>query len=221
MNHLIINAVAILLLIISNLSFSQVTDTIESPITKIDSNKYKLGNLIIDKDVNEIVIPGKINMQKGMVEVFACSPGGKLHESIIELDIVPYYLQVGLLLLGLDPVESKIFDSGEDLSKYSQLEILVKWREDDSEKIFRAEELVWDITNKKTMQQTNWIFRGSLVIEGNFVANEIKSLITTYNDPTTIIDNPLISGKNDELYEANSNLIPPVGTNVKLIIRKL
>ena len=93
MNHLIINAVAILLLIISNLSFSQVTDTIESPITKIDSNKYKLGNLIIDKDVNEIVIPGKINMQKGMVEVFACSPGGKLHESIIELDIVPYYLQ--------------------------------------------------------------------------------------------------------------------------------
>ena len=220
MNHLIINAVAILLLIISNSSFSQVTDTIESPITKLDSNKYKLGNVIIDTEANEIVIPGRINMQKGLVEVFACSPGGKLHESIIESDIVPYYLQVALLLLGLNPVDPKIFDSGEDLSRYSQLEILVKWREHDSEKIYRAEELVWDSTNKKTMQQTNWIFRGSLVIDGNFVANEIKSLITTYNDPTTIIDNPLITGKNDELYEANSNLIPPVGTDVKVIIRK-
>jgi len=198
---------------------SQDLDTLNSPITKLDDSKYKLGNLLLDTDLKEIVIPGRINMQKGLIEVFACSPGGKLHETIIVLDIIPYHLQVALLLLGLDPVDAELFTTEEDLSDYGQLEIWVRWKEEDSEMMKRSEEFIWDCTENETMQKTNWVFRGSLVVDGTFIADQIESIITTYNDPTTIIDNPLVTGKNDEVYQVNSNIVPPVGTDVEVIIK--
>jgi hypothetical protein len=210
---------ALLSLVLSNYSLPQNIDTVSSQIIKLEDGKYKLGNLLIDNDLKEITIPGKVNMQKGLIEVFAASPGGKLHETIIVLDIIPYHLQVALLLLGLTPVDPNLFATEDDLGKHGQLKILVKCKVGEVEQLYRAEELVWDLTNNQVMQQTNWIFRGSKIIEGIFVADKIKSLITTYNDPTTIIDNPLVTGKNDEVYQVNSNIVPPKGSEVEVIIK--
>ena len=52
----------------------------------------------------------------------------------------------------------------------------------------------------------------------NFLARELGSLITTYHDSTAIVENPLPSSRDDTLYEANPDTVPPVGTPVTLII---
>lgn len=190
----------------------------DTSIIKLSDHEYKLSNLVIDTDLKEISIPGKINMQKGLIEVFACSPGGKLHESLIVLDVRPYYLQVALLLLGLNPVEAEHLTNDEDLQAYANLEIWVRWDVDTVINKYRAEALIWDSTKKEIMQEMKWIFRGSMVVNGIFAADEVKSLITTYADPTTIIDNPLITRQNDEVYSVNSKITPPKGTDVEVIL---
>jgi len=163
-------------------------------------------------------MPGKVNMQKGIIEVLACVPGGKLHESILEINIIPYYLQVSLLLIGLQSAESKEYKDDNRPFKGDEVEIWVKWEENNQQKLIRAEELVWNSAKAVPMEKTNWIFTGSKIENGVFMADRIKSLITTYNDQFTIIDNPLIEGNNDEIFRANEKIVPAKWTAIELII---
>jgi hypothetical protein len=71
------------------------------------------------------------------------------------------------------------------------------------------------------MVHTHWIFSGSRVINGTYMADMEGSIITTYHDPFTILDNPLPGGGNDELYVVNHDLVPPKGTQIELIIKAI
>ena len=64
------------------------------------------------------------------------------------------------------------------------------------------------------MTRTPWVFSGSCFINGKFVAGIEESYITTFHDPNTIIDNPLPTGADDTLYEANKTILPPENTPV-------
>ncbi|MBL1214950.1 MAG: hypothetical protein HND52_16440 [Ignavibacteriae bacterium] len=202
----------------ANFVFAQESTDEKNSIIKLNKNEYKLGNLLLDIDANKITIPGIINMNEGIIEVFACSPGGKLHESLIVANILPYHLQVALLLLGINPTDINDVKITESLEKFGQIEIIVKWKIDDEETEMRAEKLIWNLSQGKPMQEVNWLFIGSKTINGVFVANDNKSLITTFNDPYTIIENPLSTRINDELYEVNKTLLPPIGTPVELVL---
>jgi len=128
-------------------------------------------------------------MQKGLIEVFVCSRGGKTHESIFVTDIIPYYLQVSLLMIGLKQADPKKHDQNNETLQGDRVQVFVEW-----------------MIDKKKIR---------------FRADDVKSLITTYNDWYTIIDNPMLSGQNDELYTANDKKVPAKGTEVTIIIRAL
>src|SRR5579872_5526193 len=70
---------------------------------KIGDDVYRLGKLTVDLKSKTATCHGKINMQRGVVEYFACAPHGKLHESVLEVDVRPLHLQLALILLGLEP----------------------------------------------------------------------------------------------------------------------
>lgn len=74
-----------------------------APIEKITDNLYRLGTLLIDMKAHTLTCPGEINMDSGDVEYLAVTPMGKTYESLLRLNVRPLYLQVGLLLLGLEP----------------------------------------------------------------------------------------------------------------------
>ena len=82
---------------------AQTADTTQTPpIVKLSPTTYKIGNIFLDVENRQVQFPGKVNMEKGIIELLACAPGGKMHESVLVMDIVPYHLQVSLLLLGLN-----------------------------------------------------------------------------------------------------------------------
>lgn len=197
------------------------SDTTASPITRIGEDVYKIGNVILDSRKREIRIPGRVNMEKGMIELVACGPGGKLHESILVLDVVPYHLQVGLLLLGLRFVGGPEYQGDPRTPLGDSVEIQASWTLAGKTTTVRIEDLVWDIPHKRMMEHTPWVFVGSKLLQGQFMADAEKSLITTYHDPFTILDNPLPSGSDDELYKVNWNIVPPKGTPVEVVIKAL
>ena len=196
-------------------------DTSQSQIAKIDDHTYRLGNLVIDGDRREITIPGRINMQRGMIELLACAPGGKVHESVLVLDVAPYHLQVALLLLGLQNGGGLQYQGDPRTPKGDSVEVWVKWNTGIHDTTVRGEDCVWDIPRGKPMEHTPWVFVGSRMDNGKFVADIEKSLITTFHDPLTILDNPLPTGGDDELYKVNEKLVPPKGTPVRVILKSL
>ncbi len=193
------------------------TDSNHSQIKKIGKNLYKLGNLTLNSQDSEIIIPGIINMQQGIIELLACSEGGKVHESVLVLDIIPYHLHVALLLLGLNFGGGLEYQGDPNTPKGDSVEIWVKWKIDDNDKIVRAEDL---IPRNKSMEHTAWVFSGSKIIDGKYMADIEKTIITTYHDPFTILDNPMSTGANDEVYKVNETIVPPKGTPISTIIKK-
>jgi len=91
---------------------------------------------------------------------------------------------------------------------------------DNEWKLVRGEDLVLNYVNNKPMQPTHWVFSGSEIVEGTFVASVEQSIVTTYHDPFTIIDNPLPTGADDTVYGANKSILPEIGHKIVLILKR-
>lgn len=196
--------------------------TVEKPpIKKLAENIYQIGNIIVDGEHKEISFDGWVNMSEGMVELLACAPGGKTHESVLVFDVEPFHFQIALLLMGLECSGGLKYQGDPATPKGDPVDIFVTWTDPVNSKTVsvRGEDLVYDIQKKRAMKRTHWIFAGSRVIDGVFAAQAEKSLVTTYHDPNTILDNPLPTGADDTVYEANRAVVPPVGTKVKVTVK--
>lgn len=193
----------------------------KSDIQQIGPDEYKIGSVILNKNRREIHISGSINMQSGLVEYLACHKEvGKLHESVLKIDAKPSDIQVALLLLGFKNKNNLKFQGDSTIPEGDPLDIFVEWEsEDKSKKRVRAEETLYDQQKKKTMERTCWVFTGSQIVDGQFMADIDGSIIATFRDPLAIINNPLPTGADDTVYVSNEKLLPPEDTRVNLIIK--
>ena len=200
-------------------------------IRKVGPEQYELGNLRIDAEERSIRCPGSINMDRGgPIELLACTKGGKVHESILVLDVEPLRLQLALLLLDLEMGRNPAVEYPEGSPELERrpadtVAIQVSWKETGRKEgkgneIFRpAHELLYNVKKKRVMQEARWAFIGSRKERGRFAAGVTGSLIVTYHDPYGILELALEEVNSDIWYEANSKVLPPVGTGVELTIR--
>jgi len=170
---------------------------------RISPHEVRIGTMIIDESRRCLKVPGRVNMDAGPVEVLACTPTGKVHESVLVVDVPPYVLQVGLLLLGLRPSASQ--DSAD--------RVAVRVIHDEGPPI-PAERLLVDARTGANLEESGWWFRGSRVLRGVFTAEVSGTLVATYADPSAILDNPQDSATNDEIISINQKLVPPKGDSV-------
>jgi len=178
----------------------------------------------------QLEISGWVNMQSGLVEVFACAPQGKTHEAVVVLDCVPSGLHAGLLALGLEHGSPVEFGTGDEYHAPTGdgVDIEVRWKDaNDVERRARAEDWVWDHKREAAMPHGAWIFAGSFLqpVGGDdsdvtYAADYIKSLATTYHDASSILENPQADGVDDTVYFANERAVPPVGTPIRAIFRR-
>lgn len=185
---------------------------------KIGDDLYRIGKVKVDLKSKTLTCAGKINMPKGVVEYLAVAPGGKTHESILRLDVQPMHLQVGLILLGLEPKGGLQVQGDQRIPKGSPVDMWIEWKRAGKTVKVRAEEAVWDVTKRRPMDPRPWVFSGSLVTRNGFLADEELSLIATYRDPAAIVNNVLPTGSDDSIYKANERILPPRETPVLFTI---
>jgi hypothetical protein len=236
--------VLVLALLLPGLSGAEEGEKVPGELPLLEVGKVRLYRL-----KKRIEVGGRIAVQKRAIELFACCEGGKVHETVIVLDCKPSNLNLALLLLGLDDggqvrEKIKVEENGKIVEKEVWVEngprrfgdprkpvgdrviVNVQWRDPGNAKVrsVRAEEMIYNVSRKKTMRQVGWIFTGSRWVfnpsskKVEFAADHSKTIMTTYHDPNTILENPLFTGGNDELYHANSLVVPPRGTPVTLVI---
>jgi len=194
----------------------------ESLVVKIDQDNYAIGNLKIDKRKKEIVIPGHVNMNKGVVEYLAVSPAGKTHEAILVLNIQPLHLQVALLLLGLEYGQNLGFQGDTTMPSGDSVSIYISWETESGDTVVHpVSKLIYDIPEDSPVPETRWIFTGSMIHNGMFMADVDGSIIATYSDPVAILNNPMAGRTDDTVYGINKTLIPAQGHKIIMIIKAL
>jgi len=192
-------------------------------VIKLAPGVFRVGSVTIDANQRRVTIDGHVNMSSGIVELLACARFGKTHESVFAMEAEPYHIQVGLLLLGLEPTKRPLrFQGDKDTPTGDSVEVTVAWTDSTGKRVeVRGEDAIIDLRTNQPMQHTPWVFVGSRIANGQFEAQVDGNIITTYHDPATIIDNPLEGGGNDTVYGVNSALVPSVGTPVTLTVRAL
>ena len=188
---------------------------------KINDTTFQLGNVIFDTSKREVTIPGEINISgaNSIIEFFACGKLGKTHESILMLDAEPLHIFAALGAMDYEPGMNLTVEGDPRPPTGSPVEIWVEWERGDEVISRRARELIWNIFTEQPMQETPWIFNGGRSINDQFTPQLFHNIIAVYRDPDSLFNHPLPTGTDDRTYRVNTNVVPPKGTKIKLIIR--
>ncbi|MFO7904920.1 MAG: YdjY domain-containing protein [Planctomycetota bacterium] len=170
-----------------------------------------------------ILVGGRVCLNNGMLEMFACPKGTKEHEAIVAVNTPARYVHAGLVALGAEPGPPVQFRPVYRPAQGTEIEVKVIWKDQQGEE-HRARAREW-IKNTKTgkVLQSPWVFAGSGFWTDEetgerFYYADGGEFICVSNFSTAMLDLPLKSS------DANSNLvfsafterIPPIGTRVFL-----
>ena len=192
---------------------------------QLPDGRLKIGPLLLDAARGTLDVPATVNMNRGVIEVMACAPWGKAHESLLVLGADPSVIQVGLLLLlGLPPDSARrAAPPDQDYRPHGpplrihllRADSLGREREFPVEDwICRADSGAGDFA--PTMSEGDWTFTGSILDSTGFAAQREGNVVVTYIDPAAMVDNPRPSGTNDDAYVICPGLVPARGTPVTL-----
>lgn len=184
-----------------------------------------------------VEVVARVCVRRGLLELFACAEGGKDHESAVVLFAKPQSLHLALVLLGLKDKREMGGGGPQQVGdptapKGDRVLVFLEWTDKEGKTHrHRAEELIKDQRTNTTMPLAGWTFSGSEFVEevdpdtkkptGRqiYCANRERSVITTFHDPTAILDNPLSTGGDDSIYYSNEDILPDSGTHAKLIVQ--
>jgi hypothetical protein len=187
-------------------------------IEHITDHIYRIGKVMVNTEARTITCTGAVNMDSGAIEYFAVAPGGKLHESLLRIDVRPLHLQLALLLLNLEPQNTLKYQGDPAVPHGAPVHISVAWRDArGAERKAAAEELMMEMPGEKPDPPHDWVFTGSRILKDvGFEPDTGRSLVAVWHDPAAILDNPAPAGARNAY--AVGPKCPRRGTHVEMTI---
>lgn len=181
----------------------------------------------VDADKRSVVLIGRVCQRQCSLELFACVRNTKEHESILSIAVPPSLVHAGLLAVGAEPGRPVQFYPEYIPAQGPEVEIRLFWKNEKGE-LQEAFAQDW-VRNAQTGRALEypWIFTGSQMLkeeEGSdreyYYADATGELICVSNFPSAVLDLPIRSSDSNEalLFEAFTERIPPLGTEVTLVL---
>ena len=121
--------------------------------------------------------------------------------------------------LGLEGTTKPLARQGDPRTPEGDpVSIWIQWGQGGSKKQSPIEEWL-RVQSRDALGTIPWVFTGSVVINGKFLAQREKSIIAVYRDPVALIDTQLPEGAKHGAWFVNEKKVPPVGTHIMVIIR--
>jgi len=172
-----------------------------------------------------VELDAEIVLRQGPLELLACSPKTREHESIFVVAAEPLKVFQAMGLIGLEPGHPIRYDEKNDRwtpPKGHDVSIEARCLVEGVERVIPSERLVRLADTQKPPANLNWVFAGSRSMpDGRFGANLDGTVISVVDFETALITlGSLHSADNEQLWlEANPDQIPPLGTKCHLRIR--
>lgn len=195
----------------------------DRPIVKpLGNSVYQLGAILLNTETKRLSFPAQVNQTNQVLEYALVSDYGKTHESLLSTSVSPKELQVALLLMGLKASETlgdtnrpirtrrnawlRIYVDGESsgVQFSNRLESWIGIGTKDSDKLLSG------------LMNSNWVYTGSIIDHGKFVAQEEGSIVTLIRDPAAMISNPAPDREDDDIHYVNASVVPPKKTPVRV-----
>ena len=202
---------------------SQLDAQHKNPIKKVAPGIFRLGDIEINKKNKSLSFPVAVNMDKGLLEYLLVRTGGKTHESLFRTEVQPYDLQFAFLLLGFEGTDAPLSFQGDPAKpKGEAVTITVSYTKADGKSVMTHPEdfMVKFIDNKPApIKKLDWVFTGSAVHNGQFMAQMDGSIVAIYHDPYALLDNASAGGETDKVWFVREGAVPPIGTAMVLTIK--
>lgn len=194
-----------------------VEKTNHPAIKQIAPGRFQIGRVTLDKQSRSVSFPAIVNMTEAIVEYVVVTREGKVHESLLRTDAAPKDIHVAMLLLDAKGAGTNAVP--EDPLKPipgDPVIIEVSWKNKRGERRVRVEELIWNTQLKTNLSKGVWIYNGSRIENGAFMADLEGSIVSLITDPFALVNNPRPGRDNDDLCEVNSKAVPPLDTAVEV-----
>ncbi len=197
-------------------------DTTTTPVEKLGGERYRIGEITVDREASSFSVPGKILHLTDALEYLAVSKGGmKEYESLLELETSPGDFNLACILVGLDDENSvkPRFQFDENKAQGQRVEVVVSWEQDGKVVSVSGENLLK--LGDAAFDDDHWVYIGSAT--GNygkeFMADAGGTLIGFVHDPYSVIDHANGAGiGNYGLVTGNEEILPPVDSEISLTV---
>lgn len=194
---------------------------------RAEENIYRIGNIVIDKNKEEIYFTGRVIKIKGWVQFLIYADGYKWleEEAAIISDARLKDLQLSLALL-----DWKYWDKfyymkrGEEIDfETDEMELLLRWKEDNKFKNIKARETIIIKEATDYLKLPGLIFLGypffdPIVLNGETHTSCLGCPFFPMEEKTL---RQLFKRKSGESgYEINPAVMPPLNTKINIIIKK-
>lgn len=190
-----------------------------APLRRVSEGVYALGLVTMDTKNRTVSFPGAVNMSEGVVEYALVHSTGKVHESVLRTEADPLHIHLARLLVGGTQSLAPPAKAGTPRDLMGEkVRIWVSWHTGAMEQRMAIEDLVSNTVTRVAMSRGDWVYNGSRVVGGTFLAHRDGSVVAIISDPDALINSPRPGRDDDEIWYAYATRVPPVGTPVQITI---
>jgi hypothetical protein len=194
----------------------------------LEKKRVELGkNVFFEKEgeMRRVILPAKVVFREGQLEGLLTRKGTKEHEYILAVDADARLIHAALIAAGAKQGKPVQFDPKYVPASGSPIKITLRYKKDKETITVSAQEWVRNGKTNKALDK-NWVFGGSQEVpdfedktKKFYLANQ-GDLVCVCNMETAMLDLPVASPKalDDRVYDANTDKIPPLGTEVEIIL---
>ncbi len=188
----------------------------------LGDQRYRIGEIIVDKAAGEFSVPGKILHLTRALEYLAVSTDGmKGYESLLELSTSAMEFKLACILIGLDDANSiKPRYQFDDLKPEGQaVTITLTWQQDGKTmSVSGANSMT---VGEETFDDDGWVYIGSTTSQDDqqFMAEMTGTLIGFVHDPYSIIEHHNGAGIGAYgIITGNESVLPAEGSGISISI---
>jgi len=170
-------------------------------------------------------IDSEVVLREGALELLACSPQTKEHESILVVKARPLHILQAMGLVGLEPGSPVRYDEKNDRwspASGESLDLRIRCDGVDGGRPVPATAWLAETKNGRPPKDLDWVFSGSRSVAGGRFDADLEGTVACVVDFDTALISPATShsADNEELWlKANTEAIPPRGTRCVLLVR--
>jgi len=185
---------------------------------RVGEGVFALGQVRLDKNKSTVRFPGVVNMNAGAIEYALVGSNGKIHESLLRTDVEPMQVHAAMLLLGAKDSTPRLAPGQvPPAPRGDEILIWFEWEAQGARQRVRVEDCIRNTESGKIMSRGPWIYNGSRLVNGQFLAQTLLSFVAVMEDSDALVNNPRAGHENDKIWVAEAKPTPEPGTAVTVV----
>ncbi|MCW1887775.1 YdjY domain-containing protein [Luteolibacter flavescens] len=206
---------------------------VEPPVKELDKERVQIGDVILNRKTREIRFPAAVNMAGGELLEFALvHVNGKVHESLLVTETSATDINLAFKLLRYPAsaelysianengtMSNKFHEVADDVKAGARLDIGVEWEAEGKTRTAKLNDWISHGTTNAQMPAADpWVYGGSGIHDGKFVADLTGDYIAIFLSNAALINFSGKDNNSDEVWLPFPKRVPTEGTKVTVTI---